>query len=220
LYFDPRHEKCPLPFSPFKSCTVPRPIGWLSSTSRTGQDNLAPYSQWQNISFDPAIIMFSANRYPDGRVKDTVLNAQDTGWFVWNMATSDLREAVNLSAMEQPFGVDEFDIAGVTKASSVNCAAPRVAESPVHFECEYMHTHVIAGDSPMGTADVVFARVAAIHIKDEFIMESGKIDIVKIAPLARLGYYDYTVVTDIFEMKIPNVTTANAAGLEGAILPR
>ena len=60
-------------------------IGWLSSISPDGVENLAPDSQWQNLTFDPPMVMFSANQYPDGRRKDTVLNAEQTGWFVYNM---------------------------------------------------------------------------------------------------------------------------------------
>jgi flavin reductase (DIM6/NTAB) family NADH-FMN oxidoreductase RutF len=124
---------------------VPRPIGWLSTISRAGVANLAPYSQWQNLTFDPPMVMFAANRYPDGREKDTVVNARETGWFVWNMATWDLREAVNISAKAVAADVDEFDEARVTKAASVHCAAPRVAESPCHFECRYLSTHTLEG---------------------------------------------------------------------------
>ncbi|UUZ60204.1 flavin reductase family protein [Nocardioides sp. B-3] len=115
MKYDPATEKSPLPFSPFKSCTVPRPIGWLSSVSPDGVENPAPYSQWQNLTFDPPMVMFSANQYPDGRRKDTVLNAEQTGWFVWNMATYELREAVNTSAMALPPEESEFDRAGITK---------------------------------------------------------------------------------------------------------
>jgi flavin reductase (DIM6/NTAB) family NADH-FMN oxidoreductase RutF len=99
MHYDPNSEDCPLPFSPFKSCTVPRPIGWLSTVSHDGVHNLAPYSQWQNLTFDPPMVMFAANQYPDGRRKDTVINAEETGWFVWNMATYALREAVNKSGL-------------------------------------------------------------------------------------------------------------------------
>ena len=102
MHYAPDSETCPLPFSPFKACTVPRPIGWLSTISVDGVHNLAPYSQWQNLTFDPPMVMFAANQYPDGRRKDTVVNAEQTGWFVWNMATYDLREAVNISAMALP----------------------------------------------------------------------------------------------------------------------
>jgi flavin reductase (DIM6/NTAB) family NADH-FMN oxidoreductase RutF len=81
--------------------------------------------------------MFSANQTVDGDRKDTTKNIEDTGWFVWNMATYDLREAVNKSAMYVPPEEDEFETAGVTKLASIESAVPRVAESPCHFECEY-----------------------------------------------------------------------------------
>jgi len=214
--YDPSREKSPLPFSPFKSCTVPRPIGWLSSVSKDGIDNLAPYSQWQNLTFDPPMVMFAANQYPDGRRKDTVLNAEQTGWFVWNMATYDLREAVNISAMALPRTESEFDRAGVTRRRADLCNVQMVAESPVHFECRYLSTHRFNGHSTVGTIDIVFAQVERIHINEAFISDEGKLDIRRIRPLARLGYYEYTSVTDIFEMRIPNATADEANGLEGA----
>ena len=104
MQFAPGREACPLPYHPFKSCTVPRPIGWLSTISADGVHNLAPFSQWQNLTFDPPMVMFAANQLPDGRRKDTVVNAEETGWFTWNMATWDLREAVNISAMVVAIG--------------------------------------------------------------------------------------------------------------------
>ena len=109
MHYAPDSETCPLPFSPFKACTVPRPIGWLSTISADGVHNLAPYSQWQNLTFDPPLVMFAANQYPDGRRKDAVVNAEQTSWFVWNMATYDLPEAVNISAMALPPDEDEFE---------------------------------------------------------------------------------------------------------------
>ena len=148
MHYAPGREKCPLPFSPFKSCTVPRPIGWLSTISTDGIDNLAPYSQWQNLTFDPPMVMFAANQLSDGRRKDTVVNAEKTGWFVWNMATYALKDAVNISAMELPSGEDEFDKAGVTKAASIEAPCSRVAESPAHFECRYYRNPPITGQQP------------------------------------------------------------------------
>jgi flavin reductase (DIM6/NTAB) family NADH-FMN oxidoreductase RutF len=215
MHYAPGREVCPLPYSPFKSCTVPRPIGWLSTVDVRGRANLAPYSQWQNLSFDPPMVMFAANPYADGRRKHSVLNAEATGWFVWNMATYDLREAVNVSAMEWPDGVDEFAKAGMTKASCLDAPGPRVAESPAHFECRYLSTTRLKGNSAHGWVDVVFGEVTRIHVKDEVIKADGKLDIPRIRPLARLGYYDYTSVTETFEMPIPGATDAAAAGLEG-----
>lgn len=215
MKYDPALERSPLPYSPFKSCTVPRPIGWLSSISPDGVENLAPYSQWQNLTFDPPMVMFSANQYPDGRRKDTVLNAEQTGWFIWNMATYDLREAVNISAMALPFEENEFDRAGISKRYAELSPTPMVAESPVHFECKYLSTHRMTGNSNVGTIDIVFAQVERIHINDEVLTPDGRLDIPKIRPLARMGYHDYTSITETFEMKIPQASDDEAYGLAG-----
>ncbi|HEX2175333.1 MAG TPA: flavin reductase family protein [Nocardioidaceae bacterium] len=215
MKYSPGREKNPLPYSPFKSCTVPRPVGWLSSTSPDGVHNIAPYSQWQNLTFDPPMVMFSANHYPDGRRKDTVLNAERTGWFVWNMATWELRDAVNASAMALPAGESEWDHLGVTKTAADLCDVPMVAESPCHFECRYLSTHRLAGNSPVGSVDIVFAQVERIHVDDRVIDPQGRLDISRIQPIARLGYYDYAVVKDTFEMRVPGASGDDERGLEG-----
>ncbi|MFX4223916.1 MAG: flavin reductase family protein [Thalassobaculum sp.] len=215
MHYAPATDPSPLPFSPFKSCTVPRPIGWLSTVSPAGVANLAPYSQWQNLTFDPPMVMFAANQLSDGRRKDTVANAEQTGWFVWNMATYDLREAVNITAMELPSDEDEFERAGVTKAPCVDAPGPRVAESPAHFECRYLSTHRLQGNSNHGWVDVVYGEVVRIHVDDRMVTAEGKLDIARIRPLARLGYYDYTSVTEVFEMRVPGASGAAADGLEG-----
>ncbi len=215
MHYAPGREACPLPYAPFKACTVPRPIGWLSTISAKGVPNLAPFSQWQNLTFDPPMVMFAANQMSDGTRKHTVVNAEETGWFVWNMATYDLREAVNISAMEVPEDVDEFERAGVTKEACIDAPCPRVAESPAHFECRYLSTHRLRGSSNHGTVDVVYGEVVRIHIRDEVLTPDGRLNIPLIKPIARLGYYDYTVVEKTFEMRIPEAHDALAGGLEG-----
>lgn len=215
MKYNPMRERSPLPHSPFKSCTIPRPIGWLSSVSPEGAENIAPYSQWQNLTFDPPMVMFSANQYPDGRRKDTVLNAEQTGWFVWNMATYALRDAVNTSAMALPAGESEWDHLGVTKEYADNHRIPMVQESPVKFECRYHSTHRVPGASAVGSIDVVFATVETIHIDDDVITDDGRLDVLKIAPIARMGYFDYTVVRESFEMRVPGADADARLGLEG-----
>ncbi len=215
MYYDPEKDDHGLPHNPFKSCVVPRPIGWISTISPTGIHNLAPYSQFQNLTFDPPYVMFAANQNTRGRRKDSVINAEQTGEFVYNMATFDLREAVNRSAAEVPPEVDEFVMAGVTKVPSIRVKPCRVAESPIQFECRYHSTLRLPGHGAMGTVDVIIGRVLLIHIKDEFITSDGRIDLLRIRPLARLGYYDYTTVESIFEMTIPDANEALLAGLEG-----
>ena len=216
MYYEPGATPHGLTYDPFKSCVVPRPIGWISTVDSQGHHNLAPYSQFQNVTFNPPIVMFSANQNTSGQRKDSVRNAEETGEFVWNMATYALREAVNKSAEELPHGVDEFEHAGLGKLPSRKVKAMRVAGSPIQFECTYLNTLRFPGVPPMGTADVVFGRVVAIHIDDEVIDGKGMLDILKIQPLARMGYYDYTVVDNKFEMVIGGNNTALLAGLEGS----
>jgi flavin reductase (DIM6/NTAB) family NADH-FMN oxidoreductase RutF len=216
MYYEPGVTPHGLPHDPFKSCVVPRPIGWISTVDAHGRHNLAPYSQFQNVTFNPPIVMFSANQNTAGQRKDSVRNAEEMGEFVWNMATYDLREAVNKSAEELPHGVDEFEHAGLVKLPSRKVKPMRVGGSPIQFECVYLNSLRFAGVPPMGTADVVFGRVVAIHIDDQVIDDKGIIDVLKIKPLARMGYYDYTFVDNRFEMVIGGNNQALLAGLEGS----
>lgn len=215
MFYEPAEDNHGLPYDPFKSCVVPRPIGWISTRAADGQDNLAPYSQFTNIGFDPPIVMFSANQKTTGERKDSVNNAEQTGVFGWNLAIWDLREAVNMSAQEIASNEDEFVRAGLEKVQAQRIDVPLVAASPVRFECRYLHTVRIPGNGTMGTVDVVFGQVIGVHIADDFITEDGKIDVLKARPIARMGYYDYTSVESRFEMIIPD-SDHLLAGLEGS----
>lgn len=173
--------------------------------------------------------MFSANQTPSNSQKDTVRNVEATGKFIWNLATYELREEVNRSAVQEEYGVDEFEKAGVEKEDSKlsgvvvvgnsgedrkEMMIPMVMRSPVKFECEYYTTLRLPGNPPMGSADVVIGKVIGVHI-DERVLTDGKIDVRKTEPIARCGYYEYAVVRDTFEMRIPGEDKAILAGLEG-----
>ncbi|EHY59544.1 hypothetical protein HRR83_001179 [Exophiala dermatitidis] len=226
MFYEPSRTEHNLPYDPFKACVVPRPIGWIStvsppttgtSTSPTRIPNLAPYSQFNNLTFDPPYIMFSANQTPTSDRKDTVLNVEATGVFCWQLATWDLREAVNKTAQQLPYGVDEFEHAGLSKTWSkvLNIPVPMVAESPVRFECVYHSTLRLPGNPPMGTVDVVIGKVVGVHVDDR-VLTNGKIDVRKTQPIARCGYYEYAVIRDTFDMIIPG-DPATLFGLEGNV---
>jgi flavin reductase (DIM6/NTAB) family NADH-FMN oxidoreductase RutF len=215
VFYQPGVTSHGLPHDPFKSCVIPRPIGWISTLSRDGIANLAPYSQFQNLTFDPPYVMFAANQNIWGNRKDSVANAEQTGEFVWNMATYELRDAVNRSAQAVPPEVDEFHLAGVTRAASTLVKPPRVAESPIQFECAYHATLRLPGGGTVGTVDVVIGRVLGVHIADHALRADGLVDVLKLRPIARLGYYDYTSVDSVFQMIIPGQGEAELAGLEG-----
>lgn len=192
-----------LPHNPFNAIIVPRPIGWISSRSAAGVDNLAPYSFFNAVAYDPPQLMFAATgNHEHGDLKDSVRNIRESGEFVVNVATWDLREAMNRSSVSAPHDVDEFDLAGLTKAPAETVAVPRVAESPVHLECVFTQSvDLLSDDDEPNT--VTFGRVTGVHI-DESVLTDGLVDMRKLQPLGRLGYRgDYVVVRETFEMRRP-----------------
>jgi len=204
MHYDPALDNHGLAINPFKACVGPRPIGWISTVSINGIDNLAPFSQFNNLGFDPPYIMFSAAVNSEFKRKDSVVNAEDMGQFVYNLVPYDLREKMNLTAATTGPEVDEFEVAGLTKADSIKVKPKRVAESPVQLECELVQTIRLPGNSSAGACDLVIGKVVMIHIKDEYIMPDGKLDVLKIRTLARLGYADYTTVQEVFSMHVGN----------------
>ena len=146
MFYRPENNDHGLPFSPFKSCAVPRVIGWLSTLSPDGVANLAPYSQFTNLTFDPPYVLVAINQTIEQQRKDTTVNIEQTGEFVYNMVTYDLREKMNITAAAFPPDVDEFERAGLTKAPSVVVKPWRIAESPIQMECVYVQTIRLPGE--------------------------------------------------------------------------
>ena len=217
MFYEPDKDDHGLPFNPYKSIVVPRPIGWISTLSRDGIVNLAPYSQFNNLGYDPPYVMFSANSFPGtGRRKDSIKNATDTGEFVVNMATYELRDAVNITSQFLPPEIDEAKLAGLEMIPGRIVRAPRVAASPVHLECRFHCSLVLPGNAFDRVHHVVVGRVVGVHIRDDALTSEGKLDVVKIRPLARLGYFDYTTVDSSFTMPpLGPDLGAREAGLEG-----
>ena len=159
--------------------------------------------------------MFSANQDLNQERKNSVANAETSGEFCWNVATWDLREQVNATAEWFGDEIDEFDRAGLEKESAKLVDVPMVKRSPIKFECKYHTTLRLPGNPPMGTVDVVIGRVIAIHI-DESVLTNGKVDLGKVQPIARCGYFEYAVIRSdaVFEMIIPG-DPKQLTGLEG-----
>lgn len=160
-----------LPHDPFNAIVGPRPIGWISTAGADGSVNLAPYSFFNAFNYTPPIIGFSSTT-----MKDSVRNCRETGAFVWNLATRRLAEQMNATCAPVPYGTDEFGLAGLTKAPSRVVGAPRVAESPVQFECKVcdiiqLKTHT-GGLTP---AWMVLGEVVAVHI-DRALLKGGVFD--------------------------------------------
>ena len=198
MYYDTAKNNHGLPYNPFKSLTVPRPIGWISTVSKDGIGNLSPYSYFNGLSYNPPFVMFSAGNKVDGSKKDSVLNAEETGEFVVNVSTWDTRHQMNDTSWIMESETDELLETGLTPISSTNVKPKRVAESPVHFECKYHQTIELPGKE--GFHHVVIGQVIGIHIKDEFITDDGIVDVLKMKIIARLGYNDYTLIEKTFSI--------------------
>jgi len=158
-FYEPRQGHG-LPHDPFNAIVGPRPIGWISSLSGAGIRNLAPYSFFNAFNYVPPIVGFASIG-----AKDTLRNVQETGEFVWNLATRPLAEAMNASCAAVGPEIDEFALAGLTPTPSRLVAAPRVAESPVAFECKV--TQIIQLQQASGETVptwLVLGEVVGVHI--------------------------------------------------------
>jgi flavin reductase (DIM6/NTAB) family NADH-FMN oxidoreductase RutF len=199
LFYEPDKEDHGLPRSPFKSCVVPRPIGWITTLTPSGRVNLAPFSQLNLLGFDPGYVMFSASHHPETPMrKDSVENAERSGEFVYSMATYALRDKVTMTSRITDSTVDEMQAAGLTPVARRLVRPPRVGESPISFECKVHTTLMLPGNTTRTTHTVVVGRVIGVHIDDAVIRADGKIDIESIKPLARMGYADYTCIEKVF----------------------
>lgn len=189
MYYETDVNNHGLPFDPLKALVAPRPIGWISSLNAGGVPNLAPYSFFNLLSAAPAIVGFSS-----GMRKDTQTNIEETGEFVYNFASADLVDAVNMSSSHVPNDVNEFELAGITAIASKRVKPPRVAEARAHFECEYIQTiELPVGPESRIPWSLILGRVVAVHIDDEFIKD-GFVDTLAMEPLSRMGYMDYGVL--------------------------
>ncbi|AVR94407.1 flavin reductase family protein [Pseudoduganella armeniaca] len=156
-----------LPHDPFNAIVGPRPIGWISSHDSAGALNLAPYSFFNAFNYVPPIVGFASIGY-----KDTVRNVEQTGEFVWNLATRELAERMNQTSAAVPPEVDEFALAGLTPVPSRLVAVPRVGESPVSFECRVTQIVQLQGaDGAQVPTWLVLGEVVGVHIARALLKE-------------------------------------------------
>ncbi|MEC7818810.1 MAG: flavin reductase family protein [Pseudomonadota bacterium] len=191
-----------LPHSPLNAIVAPRPIGWISTIGKDGTRNLAPYSFFNLINYDPPLIAFASSGW-----KDTVANIEASGEFVWNLATRAQAEAMNASSASVEPGVDEFALAKLGTLPSSIVAPPRVAGSPVHFECKM--TQLIRLEDRHGDELdqwLVIGEAVGIHI-DPAMLEDGVYQTARPVPITRGGGpADYFAITQdaLFRMKRPD----------------
>jgi flavin reductase (DIM6/NTAB) family NADH-FMN oxidoreductase RutF len=200
MFYEPdKRDRSLLPHDPSKAIMAPRPIGWISSISAKNEVNLAPYSYFNGVNSRPNLLMFAS----EGR-KDSVSNIAETGEFVCNLATYELREAMNATSAPLAHGIDEMARARLEPAPSRLVKPPRVAASPCALECKLIKIVPLATfDGQSVDCHVVFGQVVGVHIDDRFIVR-GQLDTAAMKPIARCGYDQYAVVESLFSMVRPS----------------
>jgi len=199
MFYDARKNDHRLSHDPFKAIVAPRPIGWVTSMNAKGDVNLAPYSFFNGVNSKPNLVMF-ASEGP----KDSVSFIAETKEFVCNLATWDLRHAMNTTSAPLPRGASEMQRAGLEPAPSHLVKPPRVAAAPCALECKLLK--IVRLEDIEGQpidCHIVFGQVIGVHIDDRFLLD-GRLDTAAMKPIARCGYDEYAVVEAMFSMSRPN----------------
>ena len=191
-----------LPHNPFSAIVSPRPIGWISTRSSNGIDNIAPYSFFNAVAYTPPQVMFSSNGNKPGQDgKDTLANIRETGEFCVNIVEFAMRDAMNKTSATIGAEIDEFSHADIAKSDcdTINCAY--VANAPATLECRMTQIVKLAGDQ----SHAVFGEVIGVRLRDDCLSD-GIFDVTKFKPLARLGYQDYAAIDTVFSLVRPDAT--------------
>lgn len=187
-----------LPHDPFRNIVAPRPIGWISTVGADGHVNLAPYSFFNAFCGSPPIVGFASEG-----MKDSATNAQASGEFVVNLATRPMAEAMNVTSTRVEHDIDEFELAGLEREECRLVSPPRVKGAPAALECRVTGFFDLMDIERRSTdRGLVVGQVIGIHIEDKYLT-NGLFDIVKAGTIARLGYRDYSQVTEVFTMQPP-----------------
>ncbi len=178
---------------------VPRPIGWIGTTSPSGVFNLAPFSFFNVVgAAPPCVVVSPLNRH--GQPKDTVTNIRATGEFTHNVVTVDVVEAMNLTAASLDEDDDEFDHAGLTALPSDSIGAPRVGEAKASFECVLVDI-IQVGDGPL-SGNLIIGEIKVFHVADE-LLDGMRIDPVALEAVGRMAGMDYARTSDLFSLERP-----------------
>jgi flavin reductase (DIM6/NTAB) family NADH-FMN oxidoreductase RutF len=199
MFYEPKNGHG-LPHNPFNAIITPRPIAWVSTRGQDGTENLAPYSFFNGVSYQPPQLMIASTAGKEDRAigKDTVANIIETGVFCVNIVEFAMREQMNVTAAHFPKEVDEFDRAELARTSCETIACSRIEGAPASLECRLIDKVNLPGESNI----VVFGEVVGVHLRDDCLVD-GIFDVTKYQPLARLGYRDYARITELFSINRP-----------------
>lgn len=198
MFYEPK-DGHGLPFNPFKALVAPRPIGWIATRNKAGQENLAPYSYFNAVSDEPPIVMFSSSGE-----KDSLTFARESGCFVAHTVSEAMFDAMNQSSAAYERGVSEIAITGLATEPAQRVDAPRLLDAPSALEC--VVTEIIQPRTASGGVSpysMVFGEVVGVHIAEQYLTAEGRFDSRAAKLMARCGYLDYAVADHIVEKPRP-----------------
>ena len=190
-----------LPHNPFNAIITPRPIGWISTRSGDGSENLAPYSFFNGVAYVPPQVMFATTSGKSDRTKgkDSLGNILETEVFCVNIVSEAMTDVMNITSGAYDREIDEFEKAKIAREPCETIACSRVSGAPAVLECRMTKVVDLLGEAN----SVVFGEVTGVHLNDTCLVD-GIFDVTKFNPLARLGYRDYTVVRETFTLARPD----------------
>lgn len=190
-----------LPHNPFNAIVTPRPIGWIATRGADGSENLAPYSFFNAVAYEPPQVMFASTSAKSDRdgTKDSVSNIRETAVFCVNVVEYVMRDVMNQTSGPWDKDVDEFHLAGIERAECDTIACSRVANAPASLECKLTQIVQLPGEANF----TVFGEVTGVHLRDDCVVD-GAFDVTRFNPLTRLGYRDYSVVREVFSLQRPD----------------
>ena len=177
---------------------VPRPIAWTATLNENGSTNLAPFSFFTGACSDPPMCIICVSRNRAGQKKDTWRNIERTGEYVIHAVPEALVGPMNLTSLAASYGIDELDLAGLTRVASDRVAPPRVAEAPLAMECR-LHEIVEVGRA--GTA-IIIGEILMWHADDRIIV-GDRVDGARLDAIGRMAGSLYTRTRDVFGVARP-----------------
>ena len=202
IRIDPQNESSANIYKLLVGAIVPRPIAFVSTSTKGGIRNLAPFSFFTVVSADPPVICFSSMVRSDGSQKDTLRNIQATGEFVVNIVSEDIIEKMNICSGDYTRDIDEFTVSGLTPIASEIVAPVRVKECRIQMECTLVQ--ILPGNGKPNGGSLVIGEVVRFHVDDTCI-DNFHIDPDVLHPIGRMGGPSYTRTNDRFDMARPKV---------------
>lgn len=196
-------EPLPLARDPFSAIVSPRPVAWITTRGQSGEINLAPYSFFNAVAYNPPqVVVASVGSKPDrNEGKDTLTLARQTGVLCINIAGYEDREALNRSSAAYPAETNEAELLDLQLAECRVIDCPRVAMAPASLECRLNEVIALQGESNF----LMIAQVVAVHLRDDCLTAEGRLDVTRYRPLTRLGYQDFSAIDTVFPMRRPQI---------------